>query len=73
MTAGAELKISTAIVAAVAVSFAAYQAASVFAPLAIALFIIGIVWPLQNWLKTRMPKHFAIEIVPRANIKANLG
>jgi AI-2 transport protein TqsA len=62
MAADAEVKISTAIMAAVAVSLAAYAAASVFAPLAIALFIIGIVWPLQHWLQTRMPKLIALAI-----------
>jgi predicted PurR-regulated permease PerM len=46
----------------VAVSFAAYEAATVFAPLAIALFAIGIVWPLQHWLQARMPKLIALAI-----------
>ena len=62
MAADAEVKISTAILAAVAVSFAAYEAASVFAPLTIALFIIGIVWPLQHWLQGRIPKLAALAI-----------
>jgi AI-2 transport protein TqsA len=62
MAAGVEVKASVAIVAAVAVSFAAYEAASVFAPLAIALFIIGIVWPLQDRLQTGMPKLVALAI-----------
>ena len=46
MAASLEAKVALAIVAAVAVAFAAYQAASVFAPLVLALFIIGITWPL---------------------------
>ena len=46
MAVSLEPKIALAIVAAVAVSFAAYQTASVFAPLVLALFIIAIVWPL---------------------------
>src|SRR6516164_7698103 len=62
MAASVEVKVCLAIVAAVAMSFAAYQAASVFAPLAIALFAIGIVWPLQQWLQTRMPKLIALAI-----------
>lgn len=62
MAAAVEVKVSAAIVAAVAVAFAAYEAASVFAPLAIALFIIGIVWPLQDRLQTRMPKLAALAI-----------
>ena len=51
-----EVKVALAIVAAVAVTFGAYQAASVFAPLVLALFIIGITWPLQQALQSRMPK-----------------
>jgi len=62
MAANVEVKVSAAIVAAVAISFAAYQAASVFAPLAIALFAIGIVWPLQQWLQARMPRLIALAI-----------
>ena len=62
MAASVEVRVCLAIVAAVAMSFAAYQAASVFAPLAIALFAIGIVWPLQQWLQTRMPKLIALAI-----------
>jgi AI-2 transport protein TqsA len=45
--ASTEVKVTLAIVAAAAVAFAAYEAASVFAPLVLALFIIGITWPLQ--------------------------
>ena len=43
-----ELKFTTAFLAAVGASFVAYQAASVLAPLSLALFIIAIVWPLQR-------------------------
>jgi len=57
-----EAKVGLAIVAAVAVAFAAYEASSVFAPLALALFIIAIVWPLQRWLQARMPKLVALAI-----------
>jgi len=59
---GLELKIAVGIIAAVAISAAAYQAASVFAPLVLALFIIAIVWPLQNWLRMRMPSLVALAI-----------
>jgi AI-2 transport protein TqsA len=34
----------------------------VFAPLAFALFIIAIVWPLQAWLQARLPKLVALAI-----------
>jgi predicted PurR-regulated permease PerM len=56
------LKTSITIVTAVAVSLAAYEAAAVFAPLAVALFIIGIVWPLQRRLQSRMPQLCALAI-----------
>jgi AI-2 transport protein TqsA len=59
---GLELKIAVGIIAAVVVSVAAYQAASVFAPLVLALFIIAIVWPLQNWLRLRVPSLVALAI-----------
>jgi predicted PurR-regulated permease PerM len=34
----------------------------VFAPAAFAIFIVMVVWPLQAWLQTRMPKSLAILI-----------
>jgi predicted PurR-regulated permease PerM len=49
------LNVSVGIIAAVMVCVAAYQANDVFAPLALALFIIALVWPLQSWLQARMP------------------
>ncbi len=55
-------KVALTILAAVAVSFAAYQASSVFAPLVLALFIIAIVWPLQEWLQSRLPMLIALAI-----------
>jgi AI-2 transport protein TqsA len=62
MAAGLELKIMVGTMAAVAVAVAANQAASVFAPLVLALFIIAIVWPLQHQLQSRMPKLIALAI-----------
>ena len=56
------LDVSVGIIAAVVVSAAAYQASTVFAPLALALFIIAIVWPLQSWLQARMPGLIALAI-----------
>jgi len=35
-------------------------AASVFAPLAFALFIIALAWPMQSWLQARIPKAVAL-------------
>jgi AI-2 transport protein TqsA len=60
MAASSGTKVALAIVAAVAVSFAAYQASSVFAPLVLALFIIAIAWPLQQRLQAHMPKLIAL-------------
>ena len=51
---------ATLVIAAVLVCAAAMQAKSVFAPLAAALFIIGVVWPAQKWLQSRMPKLAAL-------------
>jgi AI-2 transport protein TqsA len=62
MAAGTETKVALAIVGAVTAAFAAYEAATVFAPLVLALFIIAIVWPLQRWLQVRMPKLLALAI-----------
>jgi AI-2 transport protein TqsA len=62
MAVSLEPKIALAIVAAVAVSFAAYHTASVFAPLVLALFIIAIVWPLQQRLQSHMPTLVALAI-----------
>jgi AI-2 transport protein TqsA len=36
-----------------------YFAKSILAPVAFALFIIAVVWPLQRWLQGRMPKLLA--------------
>lgn len=62
MAASSTTRIALAIVAVVAAAFAAYQAASVFEPLALALFIVAIVWPLQRWLQSRLPKLVALAV-----------
>ena len=56
------LNVSVGIIAAVMICFAASQASDVFAPLALALFIIALVWPLQSWLQARMPALLALAI-----------
>ena len=56
------MKISLGIIAAVVLAAAAAQASRVFAPLALAIFIIAIVWPLQNRLQAWMPKLVALAI-----------
>src|SRR6202021_3541510 len=49
-------------IAAVMVCVARSQASAVFAPVALALFIIALVWPLQSWLQARMPALLALAI-----------
>ena len=56
------MKIALGIIAAVLLVAAARQASTVFAPLALALFIIAIVWPLQSRLQARMPILLALAI-----------
>ena len=56
------LNVSVGIIAAVMICVAASQASDVFAHLALALFIIALVWPLQSWLQARMPTLLALAI-----------
>jgi AI-2 transport protein TqsA len=57
------LNVSVGIIAAIMICVAASQASAVFAPLALALFIIALVWPLHSWLlQTRMPALLALAI-----------
>ena len=56
------MKIAVWIIAAVLLATAARQASAVFAPLALALFIIAIVWPLQSRLQAKMPKLLALAV-----------
>ena len=56
------MQIAVGLVAAVVIAAALAQASTVFAPLALALFIIAIVWPLQRWLQARMPKLLALGV-----------
>jgi AI-2 transport protein TqsA len=64
------LNVSVGIIAAVMVSVAAYQASDVFAPLALALFIIALVWPLQSWLQARIPTLLALAVTMTVTIAA---
>ncbi|MCC8954114.1 AI-2E family transporter [Bradyrhizobium sp. Pear77] len=59
---GAGLKISTGIIAAVLVIAAVAQARNVLAPLAAALFIIAIVWPVQERIQLWLPKLLALAV-----------
>ena len=55
-------KSSTGIAAAVLLLVAVYCGSGVLAPLALALFIIAIVWPLQQRLQSRLPALVALAI-----------
>jgi len=50
------------IIVAILLAAAGARARTVFAPLALAIFIIAIVWPLQRRLQARMPKLLALAI-----------
>jgi predicted PurR-regulated permease PerM len=54
------MNIAAGIIAVILLAAAARQAGAVFAPLALALFIIAIVWPLQNRLQAKIPKLLAL-------------
>jgi AI-2 transport protein TqsA len=73
MAGGSTLKISVGLVAAVVLATAAYQADTVFAPVALALFIIALVWPLQQWLQTRMPALIALAITMTVTVAVVLA
>src|SRR2546429_289349 len=70
---GFGLKTTTGIIAAVLVTAALAQASKVFAPLAAALFIIAIVWPIQKQLQSWMPKLAALAITVVATVAICLG
>jgi AI-2 transport protein TqsA len=55
-----DMNIAAGIIAVILLAAAARQAGAVFAPLALALFIIAIVWPLQNRLQAKIPKLLAL-------------
>jgi len=56
------LKIAAVLMAAVLIAAALALASKVFAPVALALFIIAIVWPLQHWLQVRIPRLLALAV-----------
>ena len=70
---GFGLKTTTGIIAGVLVAAALAQASRVFAPLAAALFIIAIVWPIQKQLQSWMPKLAALAITIVATVAVCLG
>ena len=69
----AAVKTWVALVAAAAISLTAYSADVVFAPLTLGLFIIALVWPLQDWLQRRMPALFALAITMTVTVAVMLA
>src|ERR1700677_5101707 len=67
------LNVSVGIMAAVMISVVASQASDVFAPLALALFIIALVWPLQSWLQARMPALLALAITMNVTVAGGIA
>ena len=67
------LQITTGIIAAVLTVAALGQASKVFAPLAAAIFIIAVVWPVQKQLQSWMPKLVALAITVIATVAICLG
>jgi AI-2 transport protein TqsA len=63
MTAYRGFHTAVVLIATIVILTAVHLASSVFAPLAFALFIIAIVWPLQRSLQSRLPKLLALAIV----------
>ncbi len=66
------LNVLVGLIAAIAVSVAAYQAAVVFAPLTLGLFVIALVWPIQDWLQRRTPALLALAITMTLTIAVML-
>jgi AI-2 transport protein TqsA len=62
-SATARLAAYAGILAMIAIVASLYVATSVFAPVACALFIIALAWPLQDALEQRMPRLLALAIV----------
>lgn len=63
MTADRSVSTALALIALVAVFTALYFASSIFAPVACALFIIALVWPIQKRLQNYLPRLLALAIV----------
>src|SRR5215472_18004698 len=63
MTGEASSRAAATLIAVVVTFVAIYLASSLFAPVAFALFIIALVWPLQNFLQSYVPKLLALAVV----------
>jgi len=67
------MKIAVGIIAVVLLAAAVREASAVLAPLALAFFIIAIVWPLQSLLQAKMPKLIALALTIVVTIVVCLG
>jgi AI-2 transport protein TqsA len=72
MAASRELQTMVGLITVVVLAAGAYSASTVFAPLALALFIIAVLSPLQGWLHSRMPILLALAISVLIGITACL-
>jgi len=68
LNSGSSLKAMVAVCALVLTGWSLYAAQTVFAPLAFALFIIALVWPLQRRLQSAMPKLLALAVTMAATL-----
>lgn len=68
MTLDRQLKAMVAILATVAIFWALAAASAVFAPVALAIFIIALVWPWQEHLQARMPQLLALTLCILATV-----
>ncbi len=73
MARNSTLNIAVGLIAGIAVSVAAYQADVVFAPLTLGLFVIALVWPMQDWLQRRMPALLALAITMTVTVAIMLA
>ena len=73
MRAESGFRAAAPLIAVIAIFAAVYFASSVFAPVAFALFIIAIVWPVQSRLQSHLPKLLALAIVILVTVVALLA
>ena len=67
------LRVALGILTALAVLLALYRASSVLSPLALALFAMAIVWPIQKRLQSVMPTILALAITVLATVTVCFG
>ncbi len=67
------MKIGIGIIAVILAITAVTIASTVFAPLALAFFVIALVWPVQRWLQARMPRLFALAITVLMTLAVGLA